>query len=91
MSLARREQQALWQIEWELGCSASRLHADFCAFNQVWSAQAMPRQESIVHWWGRLWRALRQLLAPAVFVTIVVAGGGLDHARCAALGKSSYE
>ena len=90
MTLARREQQALWQIDWELGRSASRMHADFWAFNQVCSAQAMPRQERIVHWWGPLWCALRQLLAPAVFITVVVAGGGLDHARCAARDCSGH-
>jgi hypothetical protein len=84
MSLARREQQALGQIEWELGRSASRMHAGFCAFTQVCSAQSMPRQERIMHRREQLWRAMRQLLAPAVFIAVVMAGGGLDQARHAA-------
>ena len=90
MSLARREQRVLGQIEWELGRSASRIDADFCAFTQVCSAQAMPRQERIMRRREQLWRALRQLLASAVFLTVVVAGGGLDHARGAAKDCSGH-
>ena len=83
MRLAR-EKRALWQIDRELGHAAPRMRADFCAFTRAYSGQTMPRQERIMHGPHQLWRALRRLLMLAVFMTVMVAGGGLDRARHAA-------